>query len=74
MTKFHEDWTKDVDFLLKASFLMWALFFDPDFRKESEILEHPRFVFNVQMKVQKTSIKLTLAKKVGKGHAKSSFI
>ena len=26
MTKFDEDWTKDVHFSLKANFLMWALF------------------------------------------------
>ena len=27
MTKFHEDWTTNVDFLSMANFWMWALFF-----------------------------------------------
>ena len=26
LTKFHEDWRKDVDFLLNVNFWMWALF------------------------------------------------
>ena len=31
MTKFHKDWAKIVDFLIKAHFSMYPIFFAPDF-------------------------------------------
>ena len=35
-TKFHEDRTKIVDFLLMANFLVCAVFYSPDFSRKSQ--------------------------------------
>ena len=35
-TKFHEDRTKIVDFLLIANFLVCAVFYSPDFTKNAK--------------------------------------
>ena len=43
MTKFHKDWAKIVDFLIKAHFSMCPIFFAPDFSPQKSGVWGTRF-------------------------------